>query len=151
MMKTTMLTSIVTLSGLAGVLIAVPSAKVDQEPSTLYLNLTTGMEDVHAVHMGLAFAEMGQKAGRKVVVFFNVNAPQIAVRTLGSDIGKEYGGTPLSTQLNRLKEGGAVFFVCPHCSHRQGIKESDLLAGAKLSTPEALFENLPPGTVSVTY
>jgi hypothetical protein len=56
-----------------------------QKP-TLVINLTSGMEDLHAVVMGLHFAEHGLADGREVVIFFNVKAPPLARKELADTV-----------------------------------------------------------------
>ena len=45
---------------------------------TLVINLTSGIDNLHAVVMAFHFAEHGLADGREVVVFLNVKAPPLA-------------------------------------------------------------------------
>lgn len=88
-MKTTLMTSGLAVFTLVALLIGSAAAQeqtvkkqakpVPKKP-TLVINLTSGESDLHAVVMGLHFAEHGLADNREVVIFFNVKSPPLALK-----------------------------------------------------------------------
>ena len=91
-----------------------PGAPDTQKP-TLVINLTSGSEDLHALVMGLHFAEHGLADGREVVIFFNVKAPPLARKSLDDSVRFE-GMPPVREMVADLLNQGAKMVVCPMCA-----------------------------------
>lgn len=117
---------------------------------TVFINLTSGKEDLHAVTMSYQLAGHALEAGRKVVLFFNVRAPEL----VDGGLSREFqfrDNPPLREMLSDLIGRGAQVIVCPHCLEAMGVEESNLADGASVATAESLFGNLGQETVVFTY
>ena len=117
---------------------------------TLVINLTSGKEDPHAVTMALELAGHALDDHRKVIVFLNVRAPELAGKHLPATCGLP--GKPLIPEMiSKLLKRGAVFLCCPSCMKVLGVQEADLVPGVKLASREGLFGGLGEGAVVFSY
>jgi len=117
---------------------------------TLLLNVISGKEDLHAVTMAMQLANHGLNDNRNVVLFLNVRGPELASRELSNAFA--FGeNPPVRKMLADLIANGAQVLVCPACAKVMGVKEDELVAGAKLATRESLFGNLDANAVVFTY
>ena len=117
----------------------------------LYINLQSGREDLHRVNMAYQLARGQRALGRPVVIFFNINAPELATNKLPSAL-KYRTNPPLKAQLAELIKSGVKVMVCPTCGADQGITSADqLVPGAVFADPKMQRKYTKPGTVSMTY
>ncbi len=126
-------------------------AAPDRQKPTLVINLTSGVEDLHAVVMGLHFAEHGLADGRQVVVFFNVKAPPLARKTLDDSVRfKEM--PPVRTMVADLLKQGAKMVVCPMCAEITGVETDELTPGIEMiKDRKQIFDHLHADSVVFTY
>jgi predicted peroxiredoxin len=144
---------LVTSGLLLGTLAIVTGESVAQRSAepTLVINLTSGAEDLHAVTMGLHFAEHGLAAGRQVVIFFNVKAPPLARKTLDDSVRFE-DKLPVREMIQELVRAGAKMVVCPMCAAITGVEPDELTAGIEMiADREQIFDHLHAQTVVFTY
>jgi predicted peroxiredoxin len=121
-----------------------------QKP-TLVINLTSGMEDLHAVVMGLHFAEHGLADGREVVIFFNVKAPPLARKEL-ADTVKFKEMPPVRALIADLLKQGAKMVVCPMCAEITGVEADELAPGIDMiEDRKQIFDHLHGKSVVFTY
>ena len=149
-----LLVAVVLLSGIALGLWA-SGAQVfandkENEAPVFVLNLTSGKDDLHAAWMGLQLAEHALNDGRKVILFLNVRAPELATTKVAPTLAFQ-GKPPIQTLLRGLTARGAKLLVCPTCLDALGIDAGALIEGAELATREALFGPLGPNTVVFSY
>ena len=116
----------------------------------ILVNITRGKADLHAVSMALGLAYAALKDGRPAAVFLNVEAPVFAAKTLGDDV-KIADFPPVKKMIADFIAAGGRVLVCGHCTHVVKLKQSDLVAGAKILTQVELFAALQPGTVVFSY
>ena len=121
-----------------------------QKPA-LVINLTSGPDDLHAVVMGLHFAEHGLADGREVVIFFNVKAPPLARKTLVDSVRfKEM--PPVRDLITSLTAQGAKMVVCPMCAEITGVKAEELAPGIEMiKDRKQIFDHLHGDSVVFTY
>jgi predicted peroxiredoxin len=120
-------------------------------PPTLVVNLTSGEQDLHAVAMGLHFAEHGLADGRRVVLFFNVKSPPFARRNLADSVrcGDQ---PPIKQMIGKLLSGGVRMVVCPMCAQMTGVKAEDLVPGIDMiQDRKQIFDELHANSVVFTY
>jgi predicted peroxiredoxin len=133
------------------VAIAHDSDSPEAQKPTLVINLTSGTEDLHAVVMGLHFAEHGLADGREVVVFFNVKAPPLARKEL-ADTVKFKEMPPVRAMIVSLLEQGAKMVVCPMCAEITGVKAEELASGIDMiEDRKQIFDHLHANAVVFTY
>jgi predicted peroxiredoxin len=118
--------------------------------ATVFFNLTADpAADAHSLTMAMQLAGHALDAGRRVVLFCNVRA--VGVPTKGFDAELAHHDKPIKQLLAGLILRGAQVHVCPHCMEAEGVKEEELVAGARVTTRETLFAELGPATVVFTY
>ena len=103
----------------------------------LFVNLLTS--DAHRARMAVAFSKNQLERGHPVTFFFNDKG----VLVLSKKGSKKYGEH--QKLLGELMQKGAVVLACPMCMKHYGVKETDLIEGAKVGNPEltggALFKD----------
>lgn len=118
--------------------------------SIVVLNLTSGKEDLHAATMGLQLAGHALADGRRVVMFFNVRAPELVIKKSNEHLS--FGGNPpIGKMVEDLLKSGAEAMVCPSCMKVMGVDEGELMPGVKVATRESLFASLGSSTVVFSY
>jgi predicted peroxiredoxin len=127
-----------------------PAAPDTQKP-TLVINLTSGTEDLHAVVMGLHFAEHGLADGREVVIFFNVKAPPLARKSLDDSVRFEEM-SPVREMIADLLKQGAKMVVCPMCAGITGVEADELAPGIEMiQDRKQIFDHMHTNSVVFTY
>lgn len=109
------------------VLGAAPPASADGHGS-LFINLTT--DESHRVNMAMMFSKAMLERGHPVTIWLNDKSVFIASQ---EQVGK------FAEQQKALSEAmakGATVIVCPFCLKHYGLKDTDLIAGAKLGNPD---------------
>ena len=122
----------------------------DETKGGLVLNITSGVDDLHAVTMALQLAGHALADGRTAVLFLNVRAPELARKDFSPTLAFR-DNPPIKTMLADLVERGAKVLVCPHCMKVQGLTEADLIPSAAVATRESLFGSLGPNTHVFSY
>lgn len=127
-----------------------PAKPVPKKP-TLVVNLTSGETDLHAIAMGLHFAEHGLADGREVVVFFNVRSSPLARKDLLETV-KFKDMPPIKQMIAKLLQDGAKMVVCPMCADVMGVKAEELVPGIEMiKDRKQIFDHLHVNTVVFTY
>jgi predicted peroxiredoxin len=124
---------------------------LETQKPTLVINLTSGTEDLHAVVMGLHFAEHGLADGREVVIFFNVKAPSLARKELADTVRfKEM--PPVRALIADLLKQGAKMVVCPMCAEITGVEADQLAPGIDMiEDRKQIFDHMHGNSVVFTY
>jgi predicted peroxiredoxin len=118
---------------------------------TLVINLTSGESDLHAVAMGLHFAEHGLADSREVVVFVNVKSPPLARKDLADSV-RFQDMPPIKQMIAKLQQGGAKMVVCPMCAEVMGVKAAELAPGIKMiQYRKQIFDHLHANSVVFSY
>jgi sulfur relay (sulfurtransferase) complex TusBCD TusD component (DsrE family) len=94
----------------------------------LFINLTS--DDGHRVNMALTFGGNQHARGHKLTVFLNDRAV-LAASKANSDTFADQ-----QKKIAELLATGATVLVCPMCMKHYGVKETDLLPGLKVASPE---------------
>ncbi len=134
---------------------AAPGATTTVAPApaisqVLFINLQSGREDLHRVNMAFQLARNQRAAGRPVTIFFNINAPELATKSLSSALQYK-SNAPIKAQVAELIGAGVTVLVCPTCAADQGVTAADLVPGAQITNPQLTGAQLLPGTVTLTY
>lgn len=94
----------------------------------LFINLTS--DDGHRSLMAISFGQNQLQRGHPLTVYLNDKAVRIASKKQGEAFAEQQA---LLQQI--VAKGGAVL-VCPMCSQKYGVAESDFLDGVKLTNPD---------------
>jgi predicted peroxiredoxin len=123
--------TILALALIAGALTA-PAIAGANDP--LFVNLLT--EDSHRANMALTFSKNQLERGHPLTIFFNDKG----VFVVSKKNARKYADQQKT--LTELMAKGATVMVCPFCMKHYGVKESDLIAGAKIGNPEIVGDAL---------
>ncbi|HVO95507.1 MAG TPA: DsrE family protein [Terriglobales bacterium] len=114
----------------------------DTDP--LFINMTT--DGVHRARMALVFGQNQQERGHPLTLFLNDRGVLVGSKAQSAKFAEH------QRVLTTLISKGAFVIACPMCMKEYGVKESDLLPGIKVGSPEvvgsALFKN---DTKSLTW
>jgi predicted peroxiredoxin len=142
---------------LAGVSALAPSPAFAQVPAsgasakpTVVVNITHGKDDLHAVSMAIGLASDAITAGRRAVIFLNVNAPVLATADLPATV-KFADFPPVKEMLASFVAAGGELYVCGHCAAVLKIAESSLIKGAVVTMHGDLYKKLPAAALSFSY
>ena len=128
---------------------AVVVEEIDIAPSELIINLTSdATTEPESALMGLTFAEKALENGLTVTVFMNVRGVKLA-STAAADIS--INDTNLHGIITRIIEKGGNVVACPMCMKVQGIAETDLMEGIKVSGEGMMMQKLKENPTVFTY
>jgi copper chaperone CopZ/predicted peroxiredoxin len=116
----------------------------------IFVNITRGKNELHAVSMAIGLAQSAIKDGRPAVVFLNVEAPVFVAKDLGDDV-KFADFPPVKKMLVDFVAMGGRLFVCGHCAHIVKLEQRNMIDGARVLGHGELFTATPPGTVVFSY
>lgn len=150
----------IVIAGLAG--FACPSAVAQSATPApvlkpVFVILTSGVSDTPRCMMALGLAGSALDAGRKVAVYLDVNAPELA-RKDKSDKPFVAGRRAIAARgmearvslqktLNALMAKGAKVYVCPMCIKTLKITQESLLDGMTILTDSELLGMTSDATV----
>ena len=93
----------------------------------LFINLTS--DDGHRSLMAISFGQNQLQRGHPLTVYLNDKAVLIASKKNGGQFAQQ------QDLLQQIVAMGGAVLVCPMCSQKYGVAESDFLDGAKLTNP----------------
>lgn len=161
LMKTNSLRTLIAAIALTAVGVSplLPSVASAQAPAgskarggkpTVVVNITRGKDDLHAVSMAIGLASDAIKAGRRSVIFLNVQAPVFATSDLSADL-KIADFPPVKEMIASFVAAGGELFVCGHCAAVTKVAESSLIKGAVVAQHGDLFKKLPGAALTFSY
>ncbi len=121
-----------------------------EEKSTVVVNITGGIDDLHASSMAIGLASDAIKGGRRAVIFLNVDAPMLAKLDLSADV-KFADFPPIKEMLASFLAAGGELYVCGHCAAVTGVDPSALIKGAVVAGHGDLFDKLPATALTFSY
>ncbi len=145
------------LTGLAGPFAAAQVATPAPILKPVFIVLTSGVSDTPRCMMAFGLAESALDAGRKVVVYLDVSAPElarknksdkpfVAGRRTAAARGMEASAS-LQKALGALMAKGAKVYVCPMCIKTLKITQDSLLDGITILTDSELLDMTSDATV----
>jgi sulfur relay (sulfurtransferase) complex TusBCD TusD component (DsrE family) len=115
--------------------LAAPAYAASSDP--LFINLTT--DDQHRANMALQFGLSQLQRGHALTLYMNDRNVMIASKPFLPKF------TEQQHLLREAIDKGATVLVCPMCMAHYGVREGDLVSGARVSNPElaeaALFKD----------
>jgi len=100
----------------------------------LFVNLLT--DDSHRARMALSLSKNQHDRGHPLTIFFNDKGVFVASKAHAERFGEQ------QKLLANLIANGATVLVCPMCMQHYGVKEADLIPGAKIGNPELVGNGL---------
>ena len=123
----------------------------------VFVILTSGVSDTPRCMMALGLANSALAVGRKVVVYLDVDAPELARKDKSDKsfvAGRRAAAAKdmdarvsLQKSLNALMAKGAKAFVCPMCMKTMKITQESLLDGITILTDTELLDMTSDATV----
>jgi sulfur relay (sulfurtransferase) complex TusBCD TusD component (DsrE family) len=115
--------------------VGLPAFAGDKDP--LFVNMTA--DQLHRTNMAIQFSKSQFERGHPVTIFLNDKGVLVGSKANAGTYKEQQAG------LAEIIKKGGVVIACPMCMKQYGIKESDLLDGIKVGTPEftgsALFKD----------
>lgn len=121
-----MFRQLIAAAAVVGVLAAAVPASADDDP--LFVNLTTS--EAHRADMAMAFSKAMMGRGHPLTIWLNDRGVLLAAKEQAGQYGEQ------QKMLGALIAGGATVIVCPMCMKHYGVKDTDLIDGAKVGNPE---------------
>lgn len=125
-----------------------PPVAADEDPTTLFLNVTT--DDLWEFQMAMSYAEKVHGLGHPVVVFLNARAVRWAHRDAPQPTLAGSGLAPRG-RLAQLMDQGIEVHVCPSCTQYAGLSTDVWIEGVTAGGPETIEIQMDPGTKVMSY
>lgn len=114
------------------------------------ISLTTGLEDAEKVTVALLVAVGAAEGGRSTLMFLTKEAARLAVE--GVAVGVACDGCPsIDDLMARFRAAGGELLVCPICFKSKQLRESTLVANARLGGTVQLWEWIGDGATTFSY
>lgn len=102
----------------------------------VFVHISRGDEDPHAVLMALKMATL-MSADRDVLVYFDLKGVNVVLKDAPDVTFPTFDSS--KSQLKVLRDKGVPLYVCPGCLKASGKQPEDLMPGAKIAEKEAFF------------
>jgi len=126
-----------TILALALIVGALASPAIAGSNDPLFVNLLT--EDGHRANMAITFSKNQLDRGHPLTIFFNDKGVLVVSKANAGKFAEQ------QKAIAELIAKGATVIVCPFCMKHYGVKDSDLIAGAEVGSPDlvgaALFKD----------
>jgi len=121
------------------------SHEMTKSSQKLMVHISSGVDEPHAIMMGLNKALKAREAGLDVFVYADVKATDIMLAK--TDIA--FADFPSSQKLvNQLIDSGAQVYVCPHCLMVNGGKMNEVIPGVRELTMDNMISFMNEGGVT---
>ncbi len=108
-------------------LVMATPASADADDS-LFVNLTT--DEGHRANMAFTFSKAVLERGHPVSIWLNDKGVLLASKVHSGKFADQ------QKTLAEMISKGVTVIVCPFCMDHYGVKDGDLIAGAKVGNPE---------------
>ena len=103
------------------------------------ISLTTGLEDPEKVTVAFLVAVGAAESGRPTLMFQTKEAVRLALEDVATGVACD-GCPPLHDLLNRYRQAGGQYMVCPVCFNAKQLDKGSLLPNAELAGTVQLWE-----------
>jgi len=103
------------------------------------ISLTTGLEDPEKVTVAFLVAVGAAESGRPTLMFQTKEAVRLALEDVATGVACD-GCPPLRDLLNRYRQAGGQYMVCPVCFNAKQLDKGSLLPNAELAGTVQLWE-----------
>jgi len=115
------------------------------------ISLTTGMEDPEKVTVAFLVAVGAAESGRQTLMFQTKEAVRLALEDVVTGVACD-GCPPLRDLLNRYRQAGGQYMVCPVCFNAKQLDKGSLLPNAELAGTVQLRERIgDEGATTFSY
>jgi predicted peroxiredoxin len=116
----------------------------------IFVNLTTGEDDLQKASMGLALVRNSLASGRDVTLFLNVHALALADKSR-TDLRVFRTQEDVHDVLHELIADGASVLACPYCMEKNELALDDLLEGIETAAEDNFFAPLDANAAVFSY
>jgi len=121
---------------------------VEKPRDGVFIHISKGSEDTHAVLMALMLAD--KFAGDKdVLVFFDKEGIELVTENAPNLEMDPFD--PSDEIFERLSDEGATLLACPACMKVAGVEEADLRTGFQLAEKDMFFDFTEGRILSLDY
>ena len=114
--------------------------------NNIVITLSCGTDSPNRTTRAVFLAAAAQKTGKNATLFLLDEGVYIAKKGMADNI-RATTGDSCDDSLAHLQATGVPVLVCSPCAVSRGIKEEDLIEGAKMSTAAELIELSCDGAV----
>lgn len=114
------------------------------------ISLTTGLEDPEKVTVAFLVALGAAEAGRPTMMFLAKEAVRLAVSGVAVATACE-NCPPLQDLVERYRQAGGRYLVCPLCVNAKNLDPSTFIAGADMGGTVQLWEWIGDGATTFSY
>ncbi|MDA2894541.1 DsrE family protein [Mycolicibacterium sp. BiH015] len=114
------------------------------------ISLTTGLEDPEKVTVAFLVALGAAEAGRPTMMFLAKEAVRLAVSGVAVATACE-NCPPLQDLVERYRQAGGRYLVCPLCVNAKKLDPSTFIAGADMGGTVQLWEWIGDGATTFSY
>ena len=118
--------------------------------SKILVHCTSGKEDPERAILPFIVGNVAATADQEAVVFLTIDGVWLATRGYADNVQQE-GLQPLKDVLKSFLENGGKVWACGACTTPRGIKEGDLIEGAKIVTAANLVEYMASGASTIGW
>jgi predicted peroxiredoxin len=103
------------------------------------ISLATGLEDPEKVTVAFLVAVGAAESGRPTLMFQTKEAVRLALEDVATGVACD-GCPPLRDLLNRYRQAGGQYMVCPVCFNAKQLDKGSLLPNAELAGTVQLWQ-----------
>jgi uncharacterized protein len=112
------------------------------------IHCTAGREDPERAILPFIMADVAVSSDQEAIVFLTLEGVRVATKGYAADVKKE-GFKPLEQVMSSFLANGGQIWACGACTNPRGIKQDDMIEGAKIVTAANLVEVIASGAVPV--
>ncbi len=116
----------------------------------LLINCTHADDDPERATLPFIVGNVAASAEQETIVLLTIDGVWLATADCVNRIHKE-GFQPLHEVVHSFVENGGQIWVCGTCAKPRGIKDADLIPGAKIVTAANVVEQLISGAASMDF
>ena len=118
--------------------------------SKIMANGTRGKEDPERATLPFIVGNVAATADQEAVVLLTVDGVWLATKGYADDVQKE-GFQPLRDVIRSFLDNGGQIWACGACTKPRGIREGDLIEGARIVTAANVVEYLASGAATLSF
>lgn len=118
--------------------------------SKILVHGTHGKEDPERAILPFIVGNVAATADQEAVVFLTIEGVWIATKGYADGVQQE-GLQPLKDVLKSFVDNGGKVWACGACTTPRGIKEADMIDGAKIVTAANLVEYMTSGASTIGW
>ncbi len=112
--------------------------------------ITRGLDDERA-SVAWSIAKAGINSGINVTVFLASSGVDWARKKAADKVRLNPDDPTLGEMMQDFMAGGKKIYVCPPCASMRGYEQKDLIQGAEIVGPNAIYDPVLGGAATLTF